>query len=322
MKEKLLYILLNSETEFVSGEQISKDLGCSRTAVWKHIEELRKNGYEVEAVQRKGYRLISRPNMIFAHEIKVGLTTKRIGQSITYEASIPTTQELAHRFAREDAPEGHVVIADKQTAGKGRMGRVWQSPDGTSVSMSIILRPKIAPQHAPQLTLLAAVSVVLAIKKVTGLPLEIKWPNDILYKGKKIVGILTEMQSEPDCIHSVIIGIGMNVNEKVEQFPEEIRDVATSLAIAIGQEVNRAKVVRTVFEELERLYDQYLLEGFTPIKQLWEQFAISLGKRITARTLQGTLHGIAKGITDAGVLLLEDDNGIVHSIYSADIEIN
>ena len=143
MKEKLLHILLNSETEFVSGEQISKELGCSRTAVWKHIEELRKSGYEVEAVPRKGYHLISRPNMIFAHEIKVGLETERIGQSITYEESVPTTQELAHRLARENAVEGHVVIADEQTAGKGRMGRLWQSPNGTSVSMSIILRPKI-----------------------------------------------------------------------------------------------------------------------------------------------------------------------------------
>ncbi|MDE5411896.1 biotin--[acetyl-CoA-carboxylase] ligase [Alkalihalobacterium chitinilyticum] len=321
MKEKLLEMLSENESGFVSGEKISKHLGCSRTAIWKHIEELRKSGYEVEAVPRKGYRIKTRPNTISPHEIKVYLQTEKIGQELTYHESLPSTQEVAHRLAQEGAVEGHVVIADEQTSGKGRLGRVWHSPIGTSISMSIILRPKVSPQKAPQLTLLAAVAVVRGIEKTTGLQCSIKWPNDILLNGKKIVGILTEMQSEPDYVHSVIIGIGINVNHKREQFSSELREIATSLAIAKGEEVSRAKLMSSVFYELESLYEQYLLEGFDVIKPQWESYAISLGKRIVARTIQGTIEGVAKGITNDGVLLLEDDDQVVHQIYSADIEI-
>ncbi|WP_407928604.1 biotin--[acetyl-CoA-carboxylase] ligase [Alkalihalobacterium elongatum] len=321
MKEKLLEMLSENETGFVSGEKISNHLGCSRTAIWKHIEELRKSGYEVEAVPRKGYRIVTRPNTISPHEIKVYLQTEKIGQKLTYYESLTSTQEVAHRLAQEGAVEGHVVLADEQTSGKGRLGRVWHSPIGTSISMSIILRPKVSPQKAPQLTLLAAVAVVRGIEKTTGLQCNIKWPNDILLNGKKIVGILTEMQSEPDYVHSVIIGIGINVNHRREQFSSELREIATSLAIAKGEEVSRAKLISNVFYELETLYKQYLVEGFDVIKPLWESHAISLGKRIIARTIQGTIEGVAKGITSDGVLLLEDDDQVVHHIYSADIEI-
>lgn len=321
LKEKLVDILLNSEEEYVSGEKISQLLGCTRTAVWKHIEELRKNGYEVEAVPRKGYRLIKSPNTISPYNIKAYLTTKYVGQEITYFESISSTQEVAHRLAQEGAKEGHVVISDEQTKGKGRLGRVWLSPMGTSISMSLILRPKIPPQQAPQLTLLAAVSVILGIEKTTGLKCQIKWPNDILLNGKKLVGILTEMQAEPDTVQSVIIGIGINANHRREQFSSELRNIATSLFIESGKEVNRAKLVAHIFEQFEILYEKYLKEGFQVVKDLWEENAINIGKYIIARTIKGSIAGIAKGITDDGVLLLEDDQGRIHSIYSADIEI-
>ncbi|WP_078553302.1 biotin--[acetyl-CoA-carboxylase] ligase [Bacillus alkalicellulosilyticus] len=320
MKAKLLE-LLESE-QFVSGEKISVELGCSRTAVWKHIEELRKNGYEVEAVPRKGYRIISRPNTISPHEIKMNLKTKAIGQEISYYKTTSSTQEIAHRLAQEGAVEGHVVIADEQTKGKGRMGREWHSPHGSSISLSIILRPKIPPQKAPQLTLLAAVSVVRGIKQTTGIDCDIKWPNDLLINGKKVVGILTEMQSEPDYIHSVIIGIGINVNHQEKHFSPDIKEIATSLAIEKKEEISRATLLRHIFSELEILYEDYIEHGFTTVKSLWECHAISLGKRIKARTMTGTLSGVAKGITDEGVLLLEDDDGVVHHIYSADIDIS
>lgn len=321
MKEQLVDLLINSNSEYVSGEKISQLLGCTRTAVWKHIEELRQNGYEVEAVPRKGYRLVKSPNTISPYDIKAYLHTNYIGQEITYYESVSSTQEIAHRLAQEGVKEGHVVISDEQTKGKGRLGRVWLSPMGTSISMSLILRPQIPPQQAPQLTLLTAVSVVLGIEKTTGLKCQIKWPNDILLNGKKLVGILTEMQAEPDTIHSVIIGIGINVNHREEQFSSDLRNIATSLYIESGKEVSRAKLVANIFDEMERLYEQYLLEGFHVIKKLWEENAINMGKQITARTLKGSITGIAKGITDDGVLLLEDEEGTVHSIYSADIEI-
>lgn len=321
MKEKLVEILLNEREKYVSGEKISELLGCSRTAVWKHIEELRKHGYEVEAVPRKGYRLMNSPNSIMPYNIKAYLTTKYIGQEITYYESVPSTQDVAHRLAHEGAKEGHVVIADEQTAGKGRLGRSWFSPSGTSISLSLIVRPNIPPQEAPQLTLLAAVSVVLGIEKTTPLKCDIKWPNDILCNGKKVVGILTEIQSDPDAIHSVIIGIGINANHKKEHFSSEIRQKATSLRIESGKEVNRAKLVANIFAEFEQLYELYLQKGFKEIKELWEKKAVNIGKSIVAKTLKGEIAGVAKGITDEGILLLEDENGRLYKIYSADIEI-
>ncbi|MGO4888086.1 biotin--[acetyl-CoA-carboxylase] ligase [Anaerobacillus sp. MEB173] len=322
MRGKLLQMLLEHEGQYVSGEKISQHLGCSRTAVWKHIEELRKSGYELEAAPRRGYRIVYKPNTISEHEIKAELKTKALGQEIVYKDSLVTTQEVAHRLAGEGAIEGTVVVADEQTGGKGRLGREWYSPKGSGLWMSIILKPEIPPQQAPQLTLLAAAGVVRGIQKATGLDCEIKWPNDILFNGKKIVGILTEMQSEPDRIHSVIVGIGINVNQRIEHFPEELQQIATSLAIETGQEVSRTNVMKQILEEIEGLYYTYLKKGFTPIKEIWESFAVSLGKLVRARTIQGVIEGVAKGITDDGVLLLEDEKGEVHKIYSADIEIN
>ncbi len=315
-------MLLENEQEYISGEKISNFLGCSRTAIWKQMEELRRSGYIVEAVPRKGYRIVQRPNAITPREIKVHLDTKIIGREITYKESLTSTQDLAHRLAQEGVEEGHVVIADEQKKGKGRLGREWYSPIGTSIYMSIILKPKIPPQQAPQLTLLAAVGVVQGIKRATGLDCDIKWPNDVLINGKKVVGILTEMQSEPDAVHSVIIGIGINVNQSSEQFPSAIRDIATSLAVESKKDQNRSEIIRCIFQEIEKLYNLYLEFGFSVIKPLWESYAVSLGRQIKARTVNNVLVGLAKGITDEGVLLLEDDFGKTHHIYSADIEIN
>ncbi|TLS35889.1 biotin--[acetyl-CoA-carboxylase] ligase [Pseudalkalibacillus caeni] len=321
MKQKMLEMLNGQEGQFVSGQKISEELGCSRTAIWKHISELRKEGYEVEAVQKKGYRITSTPNHITANEVKLGLNTKHLGQNIVYQESVTSTQEIAHRLAYDDVPEGTIVTAEEQTAGKGRLGRNWHSPKTNGIWVSLILRPKIPPQQAPQLTLLAAVGVVKAIQKETGVLAEIKWPNDVLVNGKKVVGILTELQAESDQIKSVIIGMGINVNTSAAEFPDDIKEKATSLRIEAGKELNRASLLRRILEETETLYEEYLQNGFQVVKLLWESYAVSLGKHIKARTLTGVKEGIARGITNDGVLLLEDDTGEIHQIYSADIEI-
>lgn len=319
MRGKLLEMLLDQE-DFVSGEVISNYLGCSRTAVWKHIEELRKAGYEVEAVPRKGYRMIHKPNLLTESEIKAHLSDCSFFHKVVYENSVVSTQQVAHRLAQEGAKEGTIVVADEQTGGKGRLGRPWYSPIGTGIWMSLILKPKIPPQQAPQLTLLAAVAVICGIKKSTGLVCEIKWPNDILLNGKKLVGILTEMQSDLEQIHSVIVGIGINVNQ--EAFPNELVAIATSLKSAKGSEINRAQLMQSILVEFEELYHTFLEHGFQPIKELWETYAVTIGRNIIARTFHGSISGFAKGITDDGVLLLEDSKGEVHKIYSADIEFN
>ena len=321
LRKDLLDAFTNADGAYLSGQHIAELIGCSRTAVWKHIEELRKEGFELEAVRRKGYRIVKTPEKITADELRLGLTTKFIGKNVHYEESVESTQKIAHLLAYEDAPEGTVIIAEEQLSGRGRMDRKWHSPKYTGIWMSIILRPNIPLPKAPQLTLLAAVAIVQAIEDLTGLLPEIKWPNDILIKGKKVTGILTELEAEADRINSIIIGIGMNVNQTKDDFPSELQQIATSLSLEKGEKVARADLIKGIFMNLEKLYLLYLEEGFLPIKLLWESYAISIGKNITARTLTHSIIGKAQGITDDGVLIIEDEQGKTHHVYSADIEL-
>lgn len=322
VRKKILAAFTESKNEFLSGQYLADLIGCSRTAVWKHIEELRKEGFELEAVRRKGYRIVKTPEKVSADEIRLGLKTEFMGQNIYYEETVDSTQKIAHRLSMENAPEGTLVIADEQLQGKGRLGRSWHSPKYTGVWMSIILRPDIPVGKTPQLTLLTAVAVVQAIQEITGLEPRIKWPNDILLNGKKVTGILTELQAEADKVHAVIVGIGINANQKTEDFPLEIRSKATSLFIESGKKVNRSELIRAVLAKLEKLYKLYLSNGFEPVKILWESYALSIGKTITARTLNKTITGKALGITEDGVLKIEDADGKIHYVYSADIDLN
>ncbi len=321
IRKKLLDAFTNAGESFLSGQYLAEIIGCSRTAVWKHIEELRKDGFELEAVRKKGYRIVRTPETVTDDEVRLGLQTKFIGQNIFYQESVPSTQKIAHRLANDSAPEGTVVIAEEQLSGKGRMGREWHSPKYTGIWMSLILRPNISLSNAPQLTLLAAVSVVQAIEETAGIRPEIKWPNDLLLNGKKITGILTELHAEADRIHSIIIGIGINVNQQLSDFPDELHSIATSLAIEKGEKVSRAALIRSIFKHFENLYVLYLEEGFAQIKQFWETYAVSIGKHIKARTLNEIIEGKALGITNDGVLQIQDLNGKIHHVYSADIEI-
>ncbi|MEH7236558.1 biotin--[acetyl-CoA-carboxylase] ligase [Bacillus sp. JJ1562] len=321
IRKKLLEVFSSANGEFISGQKLSEQLGCSRTAVWKHIEDLRNEGYELEAVRKLGYRIISKPDKISGNEIQLGLETKSFGRNIHFEESVTSTQKIAHKLAYEGAIEGTLVVAEEQTTGRGRLDRAWYSPKHTGVWMSMILRPQIPPSQAPQLTLLAAVGVVQAIQEVTGLEPDIKWPNDILIHQKKIVGILTELQAETDRINSVIIGIGINVNQELSQFPESLHSIASSLAIEKGGKIDRAKLIQVILLKIEKLYKEYLQHGFKVVKLLWESYATSIGKQIIARTLSGSIEGKAIGINEEGVLLLEDAAGDVHHIYSADIEL-
>ncbi|MBY0122613.1 biotin--[acetyl-CoA-carboxylase] ligase [Bacillus sp. S/N-304-OC-R1] len=321
LRKKLLDAFTMNNEEYLSGQYLADLLGCSRTAVWKHIEELRKEGFELEAVRKKGYRITKVPERITADEIRLGLSTKCFGRHIHYEESVDSTQKIAHRLANEDAPEGTVIIAEEQLLGRGRMDRKWHSPKYTGIWMSIILRPNLPPPKAPQLTLITAVAVVQAIEEFTEISPQIKWPNDILINGKKVTGILTELQADADRITSIIIGIGINVNQQLVDYAEELHNIATSLSIECGKKLQRADLVKILLSKLENLYILYLEKGFYPIKLLWESYAVSVGKIITARTITGSIHGKAMGITDDGVLMIEDETGKVYHIYSADIDL-
>ena len=211
---KLAKRLIESNGEAVSGQQLAEEFGISRTAIWKHIKELEEKGYAIESVKKKGYRIVSIPDTLESLAIQTGLKTKHIGRNIEYVESCSSTQIIAHKLAQEGAPDGTVVLTETQTAGRGRMARKWDSAAGKGVWMSVILRPDVVPQKAPQFTLVTAVAVVRAIEEVTKLQPKIKWPNDILLNGKKCTGILTELQSDADGIQALIIGIGLNINQE------------------------------------------------------------------------------------------------------------
>ncbi|MBL0388547.1 biotin--[acetyl-CoA-carboxylase] ligase [Tumebacillus sp. ITR2] len=322
MQETILHMLREAPGGFVSGEAMCQACGVSRTSIWKHIKELQDAGYEIEAVRNKGYRLVVSPDLVTAAEIREGLQTTLIGQSIVYRDTIDSTNTLAQQLALNGAPEGTVVIADEQTSGRGRRGRQWFSPPHSGIWMSLILRPELPLAHAAQITLVAAVALCQALSRATGVKAGIKWPNDILFDGKKCCGILTEMHAEFDQIHHLVVGIGINVNVPQEDFPDELQDIATSLQAIRGERLPRAQVVRTVLEEFEPLYRQYVANGgFGTLRDAWKANNITLGNRIVAHTARGDIEGKALDIDEFGVLLLEKDNGEREKIYSADITV-
>ncbi|MEH7642638.1 biotin--[acetyl-CoA-carboxylase] ligase, partial [Bacillus pumilus] len=246
--------------------------------------------------------------------------TESFGSHIYFQKEVASTQLIAHDLVNEGAPHGTLVVSDHQTNGKGRLQRMWHSPNGTGIWMSLILRPEIPLHKAPQMTLLASVAIAEAIAEQTGLSPSIKWPNDILLNGKKVVGILTELKAEADQVHAVIIGPGINVNQTADDFPDELKDVATSLRMELNEKVDRAALIQQIMSTFEKRYADYMKQGFAPIKQLWESFAMTIGQHIVARTVNGQYTGKALGINEEGVLLLETEEGI-QKIYSADIEI-
>lgn len=317
---KLAKRLIESNGEAVSGQQLADEFGISRTAIWKHIKELEEKGYDIESIKKKGYRIVSIPDTLEPLAIQTGLKTKRIGQKIEYMESCSSTQIIAHQLAQEGTPDGTVVLTEAQTAGRGRMARKWDSAAGKGVWMSVILRPDVVPQKAPQFTLVAAVAVVRAIEEVTKLHPKIKWPNDILLNGKKCTGILTELQSDADGIQALIIGIGLNINQDKEDFDPDVQNIATSLKMESGEPVSRQKLVQSLLYYMEIYTQMYIEEGFGMLKILWESYSTTIGHPVRARMTNQTLEGIAEGITDDGVLQLRTADGKLHGIYSADIE--
>ena len=322
VKNELLKRLFDANGEPVSGQEIADEYGLSRTAIWKYVKELEEEGYEIGTVRKKGYYLISSPDRVNEANIWKHLTTKKYGQHIHYYESCLSTQFIAHEEEQNGAADGTVVIAEEQTAGRGRMARPWSSASGKGIWMSIIVRPELTPQQAPQLTLVAAVAVTRAIEELTGIEPSIKWPNDILVDGKKLTGILTELQADPDQVKAVILGIGMNVNQELEDFPEELQQIATSLKLIAGKPIDRAQLIAKILGFLEIYTAMYEKNGFGPIKLLWEGYSNTTGKRIRAVMLNETINGTALGISDEGVLELKLDDGSIRGIYSADIEIS
>lgn len=319
-KNELLKRLFEANGQPVSGQEIADEFGLSRTAIWKYVKDFEKEGYEIGTIRKKGYYLIAIPDRVNEANVKNFLTTKVYGKRIDYVETCASTQLIAHDEAQNGAPDGTVIISEEQTSGKGRMSRPWDSAAHKGVWMSVITRPSLTPQQAPQMTLVAAVAVTRAIQAVTSLTPHIKWPNDILLNGKKVTGILTELQADPDRVKAIILGIGINVNQTEADFPEDLKSIATSLQIAHGKTVNRAELIAKTLHYLELYTEMYESNGFGPIKLLWEGYSNTTGRRIRAVMLNETIEGVALGISETGMLELKLDNGTIRGIYSADIE--
>ncbi|AQY50807.1 bifunctional biotin operon repressor/biotin-[acetyl-CoA-carboxylase] synthetase [Listeria weihenstephanensis FSL R9-0317] len=318
-RRKLLDVFRAADGKLVSGQEIADALECSRTAVWKHIEELKKAGFEIEAKRGSGYSIQPSEELFTEEMLYFRAKTEFIGQQVAFYKEVASTQIIAHQLVGEGAVDGTVVIADQQTAGKGRLARPWDSQKGTGIWMSTILRPNIPMQQVPQLTFIASLAVAEAIDNVTGLDAQIKWPNDLYIDKRKVCGVLTEMQAEAERVHAIIIGTGINVNQL--EFPEELRDKATSLAILAGKTISRGALYGEIVVQLEKYYQLFLDQGFAPIKLLWEARAIPFQEKIVAKTLQGEIRGTVKGISDEGVLIVRDAVGVEHAIFSADISL-
>lgn len=321
MKEHILSALRKNTETYVSGKALSEKLQCSRMAIWKHVEDLREQGYRIESMHRKGYRLISEVDVLDPNALSLQLESQTIGSEIVYYPVVPTTQTIAHQLARQGYAEGTCVIADRQMEGRGRLGRKWHAPAGVGLWMSIILRPQLPLEYISQMTLVTAVAVAKAISYFGYAPV-IKWPNDILIDGKKVCGILTELQGDIDRVKYLILGIGINVDQREEELDPQITDRATSLYIANGERCpKRSQLFIEVCKQLENLYTIYLQYGFAPIQSLWEAYAMSTMQKVKVHAHQQTFLGTLQGITEKGSLLVMDDHGEMHEIVSADIEL-
>jgi BirA family biotin operon repressor/biotin-[acetyl-CoA-carboxylase] ligase len=320
MKTQILHILKNSK-DYVSGEELSKLLGVSRTAIWKHIANLRAEGYAIESITKKGHLLLASPEVVYGEEVSFGLTSQFIGRPIIFKDKVDSTNNLAKKYADEGCDQGLTVIAEEQTGGKGRLSRPWQSPTGVGVWMSIVLRPKVEPLMAPQLALLAAAAVAGGISLYSGLKAEIKWPNDILIDGKKICGILTEMKSEMEYIHYCVIGIGINVNTPQESFSPDLLHKAGSLRMFTGKSLQRAGLIRSILQEIEKLYICWLKEGFEPVRKIWLEKSCTLNHNVAVNTPGGAIiEGLAKDIDESGALII-DQAGVLKKITAGDVHL-
>lgn len=315
----LLTLLLKNKGNYISGEQISEKFGVSRSAIWKQVNHLRNIGYEVESSTRLGYRIRKSPDLMLPEEIWLNAKLSFIGHKIYYFSTIDSTNDEAKKLAQERAPHGTVVIAEEQTGGKGRMGRVWMSPPQKGIWVSIILRPSILPTEAPKLTMLTAVAVAEAIRNEAGIPATIKWPNDILIEDKKVCGILTEMSAEMDDVNYVIIGAGINVNN--DEFSDEIKEKAISLKIAKGESVERIKILAGFLESLEHHYEVAMNHGFSPIFEKWKKLCCNLKKPVEVITKKGSFAGIAVDIDEQGALLVKKEDGKLERVLSGDVSL-
>ena len=311
---------LRANPDGVSGAQLAEQLGISRAAIWARMDELRKLAYDIEASPHFGYRLISVPDALHADDLLARLgATKVVGRDIRVFEETTSTNDVIEKLARDGVKEGVVVFAESQTKGRGRLGRKWTSPPHKGLWFSVLLRPELSPQETTQLTVASATALRRAIKKVTGVTTEIKWPNDLLIGGKKVVGILTEMSAEVDRVRHVILGIGVDVNQDAAEFPAELHKLATSLKIAAGEEICRAELATEILRELDFDYTRICGGKFSAVADEWETGCATIGKNVSVQMGARLIRGCAESLDDDGALRVRTEHGHLERIIGGDV---
>ena len=314
MEEEILKELRESRDGYVSGEDFSKRLGVTRASIWKHMEGLRRIGYDIEAQPHLGYKLVSIPDKLLPHEISWNLRTKMIGKKIYAYETTDSTNDRAYQLAEKGAEEGTVIVAEEQTKGKGRIGRRWTSPKG-GIYLSLILRPKLIPTEVSKLTLVAAVSVAQIVRGATGIPCLIKWPNDILVGKAKLCGILTELKAEQDATAFIILGIGINVNTRPSSLPKH----ATSISKELGKDYSRVEFTKSLLKNIENHYTLFQHNKFKRIIKEWKDLSCVLGRRVKIHDKTRTIEGQAIDVDGGGALIVRLDNGFNERILAGDV---
>jgi len=316
MQERIISHLREKEG-FISGEEISRQLRVSRAGIWKHIRELRRQGYRIEALPHEGYRLVSVPDKLFPGEIAYRLNTVLIGKEIIYKKEVTSTMDEAFVLGTAGCPDGTVICAENQTKGRGRMGRSWVSPKGKGVYFSAVLRPRLDLSDAPKMTLLFAAAVCEALREVSNLPVKIKWPNDLMVENKKIAGILTELNAEIDRIRFMVVGLGININSALTQLPSQ----SASLKSETKKSFSRVLVMQKVLRALDEWYIRMQKEGFVPVMDRWKELSMTLGQRVRLSDADGVLDGVAVDLSPEGGLIIEQDDGARVKRMSGDVSL-
>jgi len=317
---QILSALRSAANGGVSGAELSQKLGISRAAVWARIEELRHLGYEIEASPHLGYQLLNEPDLLLADDLSARLgQTEIVGRDIRVFEKTTSTNDVIEKFARDGVKEGAVVFAESQTKGRGRLGRNWLSPARKGLWFSVLLRPNLRPQEATQLTVAAATALWRAIHEQTGLQPEIKWPNDILIRGRKTAGILTELNAELDHVKYVILGIGVDVNLTASEFPVDLRKTVTSLKIELGKPVSRPELATAILRELDQDYARVGAGQFASLADEWEEHCTTLGKNVSIHIGDRRVRGNAESLDEDGALLLRTEHGHLERIIGGDV---
>lgn len=312
--------MLRQSDGYLSGQQLCDHFQVSRTAVWKAINQLKEEGYEIEAVRNKGYRIVDIPDRITEDAIKSCLETKWMAKNLEYYDEIDSTNNRAKALGEAGGADGTLFVAETQTAGKGRRGRCWQSPAGSSISMSILLRPVMNPSDAPMLTLVMAYAATKALREKTGLNIGIKWPNDLVVNGKKISGILTEMSAEIDYINHVVIGVGINVNQ--DTFPDDIKETASSLKMELGKRIKRSGLIAAVMKIFEKYYEIFQeTEDLSGLQELYNSMLVNKDREVKVLEPGNEYKAYAIGINQTGELIVRTPDGKEKEIYAGEVSV-